>query len=267
MPVAEVPQMQLDTDPTGTNGIIVGKNRLHANKLGIYPGAVSGRAPDGCVRGWAMRVKRVRPLVAAAVAAGVVAIGVVGRTPDATHWGRVAVMRRLASVRRGRPRKFNRPARTVSVTLPEDVIAALRAVDPDLSRAIVQAVLPVVATRTVPKSAELTTFGNRGLILVRRSRALKQMGIDLLPLPDGKALITLDEAMSTAELELRLHDALENAAIGPDDRAVIAELLQILRTARRDRTVALHERRVILLQWQPSNRTVAGDARGASESA
>lgn len=214
-----------------------------------------------------MRVKRVRRLVAVAVAAGVVAIGLVGRTPEATHWGRVAVMRRLASTRRGRPRKFNRPARTVSVTLPEDVIAALRAVDPDLSRAIVHAVLPVVSTRSPKKSAELTTFGNRGLILVRRSRALQQMGVELLPLPDGNALITLNEAMSTAELELRLHDALENAGISDDDRVLIAELLQILRTARRDRSVALHERRVILLQWQSSNRAVAGDARAAPESA
>ena len=35
----------------------------------------------------------------------------------------------LVDVRRGRPRKFSRPARTVTLTLPEDVIARLSAVE------------------------------------------------------------------------------------------------------------------------------------------
>jgi hypothetical protein len=38
---------------------------------------------------------------------------------------------------RGRPPKFGRPAQLVAITLPTDVVQALRAHDPDLARAIV----------------------------------------------------------------------------------------------------------------------------------
>src|SRR4051794_33832986 len=46
--------------------------------------------------------------------------------------------------RRGRPRKFTRPSRRVALTLPEDVIASLQAVDPDLSRAVARTALPSI---------------------------------------------------------------------------------------------------------------------------
>ncbi len=39
--------------------------------------------------------------------------------------------------RPGRPQKYGRPTRAVTVSLPEDVLAWLRAVDADLGRAIV----------------------------------------------------------------------------------------------------------------------------------
>ena len=44
----------------------------------------------------------------------------------------------IIDVRRGRPRKFSRPARTVTVTLPDDVLERLARVDADLGRAIVR---------------------------------------------------------------------------------------------------------------------------------
>jgi hypothetical protein len=177
-------------------------------------------------------------------------------------------MRRLASVRRGRPRKFNRPARTVSVTLPEDVIAALRTVDPDLSRAIVHSVLPVTSALNTSRSAELSTFGNRSLIVVPRSRELAQrIGMELVPLPDGRALITLDDDMSLADLELRLHDSLEDALLADGDRVLVNELLEILRTARRDDAVVLRQRRILLLHWPPSGPPPLVGPRAGTETA
>ena len=50
---------------------------------------------------------------------------------------------RAGANRRGRPRKFSRPSRAITLTLPEDTIAALRAVDRDLSRAVVRVVQPL----------------------------------------------------------------------------------------------------------------------------
>src|SRR5262245_54882105 len=46
----------------------------------------------------------------------------------------VAALRR----RRGRPRKFAAPSRAVTLTLPESVLEALAAINPDPSQAIVQ---------------------------------------------------------------------------------------------------------------------------------
>jgi len=43
---------------------------------------------------------------------------------------------RAGATRRGRPRKFSRPARAVTLTLPEDTIATLRGIDRDLGRTV-----------------------------------------------------------------------------------------------------------------------------------
>ena len=45
----------------------------------------------------------------------------------------------------GRPRKFGRPSRAVTLTLPDDVIATLETIDKDLSQAIVRMALPLTA--------------------------------------------------------------------------------------------------------------------------
>ena len=57
------------------------------------------------------------------------------RKTSANHG--VRLPSRTSESRRGRPRKFVRPSRAVTVTLPDDVIAALQGVDVDLSRAVV----------------------------------------------------------------------------------------------------------------------------------
>jgi hypothetical protein len=111
--------------------------------------------------------------------------------------------------RRGRPRKFNEPSRALTLTLPESVIAALHAVNHDLSRAVVCLTQPEVARR--PRlAAELATFGRRAVITINPSRALEERtGVVLVPLTDGRALISFDESMTPERLELKLRDALD----------------------------------------------------------
>jgi len=58
-------------------------------------------------------------------------------------WGLMPSVRSvplLATQGRGRPKKYGRPARAVTVTLPEDILATLNAADTDLGRAIVKLV-------------------------------------------------------------------------------------------------------------------------------
>ena len=151
------------------------------------------------------------------------------------------------SPRRGRPRKFSGPSRPITLTLPVATIEALAAVDADLSRAIVRLAQTAVSRRHA--AAELATFGRRAVIVVNASRALeRRIGIDLVPLPDGRALISFEDATTPDAVELRIEDALEDAELPPADRAEFAAILEILKTARRSGDVTVLRRSIIVLE-------------------
>ena len=153
-----------------------------------------------------------------------------------------------APVRRGRPRKFTVPSRPVTVTLPEHVLEALTAIDADLGRAIVRLAQPVLAGRP-HAPAELATFGRHSVIVVHPSRTLeRRTGVELLHLPDGRALISFDQTCTVPALELLIKDALEDRALAPDDREVFDAVADILKTARRSDRVAVLQRNVIVLE-------------------
>lgn len=153
-----------------------------------------------------------------------------------------------AARRRGRPRKFLSASRPVTLTLPVEVIDALSAVDADLSRAVVRLAQPELARRPHPP-AELASFGNRAVIVVNPSRTLeKRTGVGLVPLPDGRALITFDRSVTPAALELMIADALEDPALPPADRAIFDGLAGILRTSRRSRAVELRQPSLIVFE-------------------
>lgn len=156
-----------------------------------------------------------------------------------------------AGSRRGRPRKFGRPSRAVTLTLPDDVIAVLRGIDADLSRAIVRATQPLVPSAPSPP-AELFSYGDRSVIIVPRSRELRaRTGVELVPLSDGRALISMDNQLSVPQLELQLTDAIADPALDDESRALFETLVEILRTARKDDAFELRERHIIILHQKP----------------
>ena len=157
--------------------------------------------------------------------------------------------------RRGRPRKFTVPARPVTLTLPEQVIAALSAVDADISRAIVRLAQPIVAKQPHP-AAELATFGPRSVIVVNPTRTLERHpGVMLVHLPDGRALISFDHSITIAGLELMIADALEDRRVSNGDRAVLEGVAGILRTARRSADKILAQRNIIVVENKRRTRT------------
>src|SRR5690348_16391673 len=122
----------------------------------------------------------------------------------------------LPKHRPGRPPKYGRPSRAVTVTLPEDVLKRLSEVDADLGRAIVS-----VAEYGAPRKprairhAELASYGSHAVIMVTPVKALKRIpGVQLVPIGNGRALISLDEAQSFPKFELHLRDAIERADVG-----------------------------------------------------
>lgn len=165
--------------------------------------------------------------------------------------------------RRGRPRKFAAPSRAVTLTLPEHIIDALGAVDRDLSRAIVrvteQTRRPRASGHQAPATAELTQFGRHAVIVVSPSRTLSdRTGVELVPLPDGRALIAFPRQNTIADLELKLEDALGEPGLSAADEATFRSILDILRDARRSAEVALLQRSIIILEARRKRRRAPG---------
>jgi hypothetical protein len=158
---------------------------------------------------------------------------------------------RTVATRRGRPRKFDGPSRPVTLTLPLRVIEALSAVDADLSRAVVRLAQPELGRRP-HAAAELATFGQRAVIVVNPTRSLeRRTGVGLVPLPDGRALISFDRSTTPAALELMLDDALEDLGLPANDRAVFEGIVRILKDARRSGDVLLRQATIIVLEGLP----------------
>jgi hypothetical protein len=150
----------------------------------------------------------------------------------------------------GRPPKYGRPSRAVTVTLPEDVLAGLGAVDADLGRAIVR-----LAERRGPgrararRPAELSSYGNHAVIIVNPANALKRLnGVQLVPVGNGRALIALAQPHSIPQLELSVRDAIERGDVSRRERETLEAIVGILQQARRSRSVTLAERTIIVLE-------------------
>lgn len=153
------------------------------------------------------------------------------------------------SPRRGRPRKFTEPSRAITLTLPEHVIGTLDEIDHDLSRAVVRLVQPHVASRPHPP-AELVSFGSRAVIVVNPTRTLEQRtGVMLIPLSDGRALVSLDDSTTANGLELMIQDALEEKDLPPDDARIFEGIRAILRDTRRSDTVCLKLQNIMVLEF------------------
>jgi hypothetical protein len=163
----------------------------------------------------------------------------------------------------GRPPKYGRPSRTLTVTLPEDVLDTLGAVDADLGRAIVT----LTERRRGPharavRPAELASYGSHAVIIVNPAKALKRLaGVQLVPLGNGRALISMAHPHSIPELELSVRDELERGQVNERERRTLEAIIDILQQARRSRGVTLEERTIIVLETKRQRR------RGAKRAA
>jgi hypothetical protein len=138
----------------------------------------------------------------------------------------------------------------VTVTLPEPVIGALESVDGDIGRAIVRLAQPEMGKRPHPP-AEVARFGSRAVIVVNPTRTLeRRTGVTLVPLPDGRALISFARSITPAHIELTIADALDDPDLEAPDRAVFTAIQEILRSARKARGLAVEQRNIIVLETE-----------------
>lgn len=151
---------------------------------------------------------------------------------------------------RGRPKKYGRAARPVTVTLPEDVLTRLRATHNDLGQAIVTLVERRTPTRRAAMpSADVAAYGNHAVIVVTPTKALKRLpGVQLVPIGNGRALISLDAPRTIAQFELDLRDAAEGKDVCDEEREALRAIAGILSKSRRSRGVSIEERTIIVLE-------------------
>ena len=149
----------------------------------------------------------------------------------------------------------------MALTLPEAVIASLRTIDADLGRAVVRLTQQARQEGGVSAPTELSAFGDRAVILVPSSTTLRErIGVELVPLADGRSLMSFDRQLSVHEIELRVNDALDDPSLAAGDRPTFTALARILRDARRSGRVALRERSIIVVQRVRRRATPRGDA-------
>ncbi len=158
---------------------------------------------------------------------------------------------------RGRPRKFGRPSRAVTLTLPEDVIDRLRAVDPDVGRAVVQLIEGVPKALARPRGpAEISRYGSHSVILVKPVHALRTLpGVQLVPLPTGQALISLRHPQGVPGFELAIRDRLDSPDVEARERPTLQAVADILRRARLTRRPRVEARTIIVLESGRARRS------------
>src|SRR5262249_60421090 len=88
----------------------------------------------------------------------------------------------------------------------------------------------------------------------------RRNGVLLVPLSDGRALISFDESMTAARLELAIDDVLDERELPAQDAAVFIGIRDILRQARRSSTVKLSERNILVIERNGKKRNHEGKA-------
>jgi hypothetical protein len=162
-----------------------------------------------------------------------------------------------ASRRRpGRPLKFGRPARLVSLSLPDDVLRWLRTLHADPAWAIVALFRQNQGRRAKRLSgndsgvaAELVSLsGGRALIVVNPRQLGKLKGVSMIPMSDGRALLALDPLKGLADLELAVADRLEHRRLDRSERRSLEAFHRQLRGWRRTPGVRFTNRAIIVAQ-------------------
>jgi hypothetical protein len=146
--------------------------------------------------------------------------------------------------------KFGRPARSVTITLPDDALAALRARNRDLGRAIVSLLAGASRTERPAPRVVLHQTGRRAVIVVSPVEALRQLpGVELVSVGDPeRALVAFRDGMTMPAFELRVQDLLDGPVLPAEEAEVISQLAALLREVRRTAGRSLSEATIVVLE-------------------
>lgn len=145
----------------------------------------------------------------------------------------------------GRPPKYSGPSRPITVTLPETTLKGLESIHPDRGQAIVK--LTESALRVGPGAPPLVEIvemaANTGLLLVGPSKVLRRIPfLHLVEVAPARYLMALDSGNDFKNLELAIHDLLEDVAeedLG--ERELIRQLLDKIKLVRKSERASVAE--------------------------
>lgn len=145
------------------------------------------------------------------------------------------------------------------MTLPDDVVAQLKQMGPDLGWAVVKLCeraskqnLRGGAARPIADLVQLPS--RRALILVRPDVFRNIPGVAVIPLADGRGFLALEPGRGAAELEIAVLDRLETAGIGEPERDALVAVRALLRKWRQD-GIRFHARSIIVAERSPEGFT------------
>jgi hypothetical protein len=168
----------------------------------------------------------------------------------------------MSGKQRGRPLKFGRPAQLLALTLPHDVVRALRRIHPDPAWAIVSLYERLARTdrRSRPggrPTVELAQLSPRNALIVVDPRAIRSVpGVSVVPVAAGRAFLAFDEGRGLADLELAVVERLQDPKASAAVRKELTVLRRQIRHWRRSRRLRFSTRSVILVE------RVSGPRRG-----
>jgi hypothetical protein len=163
---------------------------------------------------------------------------------------RVARTSKDESKRPGRPRKYGRPARLLAVTLPQEVIGALKQLHADPGWAIVslvENVAPRNGAERLPPVQLVQVGQGQSLIVVNSAVIAALPEIRTIPLTDGTAFLAFEPGRGLADLEVVVRDRLERRRLRQRDRDVLEELKLQLRRWRTDGKLQFESRTIVLV--------------------
>jgi hypothetical protein len=144
----------------------------------------------------------------------------------------------------------------VALTLPEEVLHALRTLHRDLGWAIVRLVEPILTEggqrRRPPSPAPLAELvylpGRQALIVVQPEAFTRLQGVSLIQLADGRAFLAFDHPGGLANLEVAILDQLEVFPPKSAERGPLLQLRDIVRGWRRDPRLAFRVKSIIVAE-------------------
>ena len=154
--------------------------------------------------------------------------------------------------KRGRPAKFDRPSRLVAMTLPDEVITALRSRNRDLAKAVVELVgesIDRAGQRAVTETVSLVPVApRRFLITIDASTVTHLPGCELVPFGSDVAFLALESGRGLSDLTLAVEDRLHEPRIDERERSALVRIRTALHEWRRDPNFSHEARSIVVLK-------------------